>query len=111
MKILWVKSDFLHPTTRGGQIRTLETLKRLHQRHQIHYVALQHPAARKVLRAAPNTLPAPIPSLIASRKKPPSPSSSNSSRASIPPAPSARGREIGYGVDNPVSGESELHSV
>ncbi len=39
MKILWVKSDFLHPTTRGGQIRTLETLKRLHQRHEIHYVA------------------------------------------------------------------------
>jgi glycosyltransferase involved in cell wall biosynthesis len=39
MKILWVKSDFLHPTTKGGHIRTLETLKRLHQRHQIHYVA------------------------------------------------------------------------
>ena len=40
MKILWVNSDFLHPTTRGGQIRTLETLKRLHQRHEIHYAAL-----------------------------------------------------------------------
>lgn len=40
MKILWVKSDFLHPTTRGGQIRTLEMLKRLHRRHEIHYVAL-----------------------------------------------------------------------
>ncbi|HLG97667.1 MAG TPA: glycosyltransferase [Bryobacteraceae bacterium] len=39
MKILWVKSDFLHPTTRGGQIRTLEMLKRLHRRHEIHYVA------------------------------------------------------------------------
>ena len=24
MKLLWVKTDFLHPTTRGGQIRTLE---------------------------------------------------------------------------------------
>jgi len=48
MKILWVKSDFLHPTDRGGQIRTLETLKRLHQRHEIHYVALdlvQQPGA------------------------------------------------------------------
>lgn len=46
MKILWVKSDFLHPTDRGGQIRTLGILKRLHQRHEIHYVALdivQHP--------------------------------------------------------------------
>ena len=31
MKILWVKSDFLHPTNGGGQIRTLETLKRLHR--------------------------------------------------------------------------------
>lgn len=40
MKILWVKSDFLHPATRGGQIRTLEMLRRLHRRHEIHYVAL-----------------------------------------------------------------------
>ncbi len=40
MKILWVKSDFLHPTERGGQIRTLEMLRRLHQRHEVHYVAL-----------------------------------------------------------------------
>jgi glycosyltransferase involved in cell wall biosynthesis len=39
MKILWVKSDFLHPTTRGGQIRTLETLKRLHANHEVHYLA------------------------------------------------------------------------
>ncbi len=46
MKILWVNSDFLHPTTRGGQIRTLETLKRLHQRHEIHYAALHRPSAR-----------------------------------------------------------------
>jgi glycosyltransferase involved in cell wall biosynthesis len=41
MKILWVKNDFLHPTTRGGQIRTLEMLRRLHQRHEIHYVAFE----------------------------------------------------------------------
>ncbi|HEX3681563.1 MAG TPA: glycosyltransferase family 4 protein [Bryobacteraceae bacterium] len=39
MKILWVKTDFLHPTTRGGQIRTLEMLKALHRRHEIHYLA------------------------------------------------------------------------
>jgi len=43
MKLLWVKSDFLHPTTKGGQIRTLETLKRLHQRHEVHYVGLTAP--------------------------------------------------------------------
>ena len=44
MKLLWVKTDFLHPTTRGGQIRTLETLRRLHQNHEVHYVAFEDPA-------------------------------------------------------------------
>jgi polysaccharide biosynthesis protein PslH len=43
MKILWVKTDFLHPTNGGGQIRTLETLKQLHRRHQIHFAALDLP--------------------------------------------------------------------
>lgn len=42
MKILWVKSDLLHPTTKGGHIRTLEMLKRVHQRHEIHYVAFEN---------------------------------------------------------------------
>lgn len=39
MRILWVNNIFLHPTTKGGQIRTLEMLRRLHARHEIHYVA------------------------------------------------------------------------
>jgi polysaccharide biosynthesis protein PslH len=43
MKLLWVKTDFLHPTTRGGQIRTLETLRRLHRWHEVHYVAFDDP--------------------------------------------------------------------
>ncbi len=43
MKLLWVKTDFLHPTTRGGQIRTLELLRQLHRRHEIHYVAFNDP--------------------------------------------------------------------
>jgi glycosyltransferase involved in cell wall biosynthesis len=43
MKILWVNNVFLHPTTRGGQIRTLEMLKRLSRRHEIHYVAHDDP--------------------------------------------------------------------
>src|SRR5258706_2542895 len=43
MKLLWVYGDFLHPTTRGGQIRTLQTLKRLHSRHEVHYAALWNP--------------------------------------------------------------------
>jgi polysaccharide biosynthesis protein PslH len=44
MKLLWVKTDFLHPTTRGGQIRTLETLRRLHRWHEVHYVAFDDPS-------------------------------------------------------------------
>lgn len=43
MKILWVSPNFLHPTTKGGQIRTLEMLRRLHARHEIHYVAYADP--------------------------------------------------------------------
>jgi len=43
MKILWVKADFLHPTDRGGQIRTLEMLKRLHLRNEIHYIGIENP--------------------------------------------------------------------
>jgi polysaccharide biosynthesis protein PslH len=44
MKILWVCPSFLHPTNRGGQIRTLGTLKQLHKRHEIHFAALCDPA-------------------------------------------------------------------
>ena len=43
MKVLWVKTDFLHPTTRGGQIRTLEMLRELHKRHEVHYMAFDDP--------------------------------------------------------------------
>ena len=52
MKLLWVKADFLHPTNRGGQIRTLETLKRLHRRHEVHYVALDQPGQKEGLARA-----------------------------------------------------------
>ena len=52
MKILWVKTDFLHPTTRGGQIRTLEMLRRLHARHEVHYVAFDDPSSPEGLRRA-----------------------------------------------------------
>jgi glycosyltransferase involved in cell wall biosynthesis len=44
MKILWVNSNFMHPTTKGGQIRTLEMLRHLHRWHEIHYVAIANPA-------------------------------------------------------------------
>ena len=43
MRILWVTPNFLHPTTKGGQIRTLGILRELHREHEIHYVACQEP--------------------------------------------------------------------
>ena len=52
MRILWVKSDFLHPTTRGGQIRTLEIVKRLHPRHEVHYIAYDSPSQPEGLQRA-----------------------------------------------------------
>jgi glycosyltransferase involved in cell wall biosynthesis len=42
MKTLWVNSNFMHPTTKGGQIRTLEMLRHLHRWHEIHYVAIEN---------------------------------------------------------------------
>lgn len=44
MKILWVNPHFLHPSTKGGQIRTLEMLRHLHAWHEIHYATLENPA-------------------------------------------------------------------
>jgi len=52
MRILRVKSDFLHPTTRGGQIRTFEIVKRLHARHEVHYVAYDNPSQSEGLQRA-----------------------------------------------------------
>ena len=52
MRILWVSPGFLHPTNRGGQIRTLEMLKRLHARHQVHYIGLENPAQPEGLQRA-----------------------------------------------------------
>ncbi|MGE5569836.1 MAG: glycosyltransferase family 4 protein [Rhodospirillales bacterium] len=52
MKILWVNTNFLHPTTKGGQIRSLEILRQLHLRHEIHYVAIADPAHPKACEAS-----------------------------------------------------------
>ena len=53
MKILWVNPHFLHPTTKGGQIRTLEMLRHLHRWHEIHYVALENSAEPEGLARSP----------------------------------------------------------
>src|SRR5215208_6371661 len=42
MKILWVNANFMHPTNKGGSIRTLEMLRHLHTRHEIHYAAIEY---------------------------------------------------------------------
>jgi len=53
MKILWVKSDLLHPTTKGGHIRTLEMLKRIHERHEVHYAGFENdPSGEGVRRSS-----------------------------------------------------------
>jgi polysaccharide biosynthesis protein PslH len=50
LKLLWVKTDFLHPTTRGGQIRTLEMIRQLHRNHEVHYVAFDDAHSPEGLR-------------------------------------------------------------
>jgi glycosyltransferase involved in cell wall biosynthesis len=63
-----VKSDFLHPTTRGGQIRTLEIIKRLHRRNEVHYVGYENPSEPEGFARAGEyssraySIPHPIPS-------------------------------------------------
>lgn len=52
MKILWAKCDFLHPTERGGQIRTLEMLRRIRTRHEVHYIALERPGVPEQVERA-----------------------------------------------------------
>ncbi len=72
MKILWVKTDFLHPTTRGGQIRTLEMLRQLHRHHEVHYVAFDDPANPEGLRRSPeySTRAYPVPHQAVSKRSP-----------------------------------------
>ncbi len=72
MRLLWVKTDFLHPTTRGGQIRTLEMLRRLHLRHDVSYVAFENPAQPEGVRRAGeySTRAYPVPHRITSKTSP-----------------------------------------
>lgn len=52
MKILWVNANYLHPTTKGGQIRTLEMLKHIHRRHEVHYATFEDPGNEEGPRGA-----------------------------------------------------------
>lgn len=44
MKILWLKSELLHPIDKGGKIRTYQMLKHLKHEHELTYLALASPA-------------------------------------------------------------------
>ncbi len=72
MKILWVKTDFLHPATRGGQIRTLEMLRELHKRHEVHYVAFDDPRNPEGLARSSeySTRAYPVPHRVVSKRSP-----------------------------------------
>ncbi|HEX8183712.1 MAG TPA: glycosyltransferase [Blastocatellia bacterium] len=44
MRILWLKSELLHPVDKGGKIRTYQMLKHLTREHEVTYLALASPA-------------------------------------------------------------------
>jgi sugar transferase (PEP-CTERM/EpsH1 system associated) len=44
MRLLWVKTELLHPVDKGGRIRTYEMLKHLRREHEITYLTLVSPA-------------------------------------------------------------------
>ncbi len=45
MRILWVKTELLHPVDKGGKIRTYQMLKELKKKHQITYLTLDDGSA------------------------------------------------------------------
>lgn len=45
MKILWIKTELLHPVDKGGKIRTYEMLKQLKRDHHVTYLTLDDDTA------------------------------------------------------------------
>jgi sugar transferase (PEP-CTERM/EpsH1 system associated) len=43
MRILWLKSELLHPVDKGGKIRTYEMLRQLRRDHEVTYLTLAFP--------------------------------------------------------------------
>lgn len=52
LRVLWLKTELLHPVDKGGKIRTYEMLKRLKRSHHITYVALDDGTATRQERDA-----------------------------------------------------------
>src|SRR4051812_9738356 len=40
MRILWLKTELLHPIDKGGKIRTYQMLRRIRQAHDVTYITL-----------------------------------------------------------------------
>ncbi|HRX90254.1 MAG TPA: glycosyltransferase [Steroidobacteraceae bacterium] len=40
MKILWIKSELLHPVDKGGRIRTYQMLRAMRRKHHVRYLCL-----------------------------------------------------------------------
>ncbi|MGV3709182.1 MAG: glycosyltransferase [Gemmatimonas sp.] len=45
MRILWIKTELLHPVNKGGRIRTYQMLRALKDQHHVTYVALHNEPA------------------------------------------------------------------
>jgi polysaccharide biosynthesis protein PslH len=45
MRILWIKTELLHPIDKGGRIRTYQMLRALSRRHQVTYLCLDDGSA------------------------------------------------------------------
>src|SRR5689334_3323829 len=43
MRILWLKTELLHPVDKGGKIRTYEMLRQLRREHDLTYLTLAFP--------------------------------------------------------------------
>jgi len=52
VKILWICANFLHPTNKGGLIRSLGILRRLAAQHEVHYVAYENPEHPEAVKQA-----------------------------------------------------------
>jgi polysaccharide biosynthesis protein PslH len=51
MRILWLKTELLHPVDKGGKIRTYQMLKELKRDHHVTYMTLDVPSADSDARA------------------------------------------------------------
>src|SRR5829696_6374430 len=45
MRILWLKTELLHPVDKGGKIRTYQMLKELKREHHVTYLTLDDGSA------------------------------------------------------------------